>query len=282
MPETGHNDLKEVRQLSKSNSIEKTKELLGDLKQKIKNVQGGEEFKRILKTMAQFHSYSWCNTLLIWMQKPDSTRVAGYRKWQKLGRQVKKGERGIAIYAPMRIKVEIEDNEDEEDFILRFRIVYVFDLSQTEGDPLPTLECKPVADTHGALLDKLKNLCNKMKIEIVFEELKGIEGVSKIGQIVINSNRSATEKALIILHELAHEIIHSSIEKRIQLTNEQKELEAETTAWLVAQQLGLPETNSEKYLAIHQQSYDLMESLQVIHTTNQTILKFIASDLAGC
>ena len=129
-------------------SIDKTRELLGDLKEKVENIQSSEEFKKILKTMAQFHSYSWCNTLLIWAQRPDSTRVAGYRKWQKLSRQVKKGERGIAIFAPMKIKVKDSDNEDEEDWILRFRVVHVFDLSQTEGDPLPSLECESIKNTH--------------------------------------------------------------------------------------------------------------------------------------
>jgi len=259
-------------------SIERTKELLDQLKERIDLVQSSEDFKNVLAAMAKFHKYSWRNSLLIFMQCPCATKVAGYRAWQKMGRSVSKGQKAIWIFAPMLFKRKDEDEEDEEQVITMFRPVPVFDYGQTEGEPLPSLETQPITNTHEGLLEKLKELSDKLKIEITLKELPGMDGVSKIGEIVIDSRKNPTEQSLILLHELAHEIIHDTKTKRVQLTNEQKELEAETTAWLVAQQLGLPEMNSDKYLAIYQKSYDLMESLQVIHTTSQSILKSIAPD----
>jgi antirestriction protein ArdC len=93
-----------------------------------------------LAAAARFHEYSFGNVMLITMQKPDATRVAGFNAWKKLNRFVRKGEKGIVIIAPMRIrpKEHAEDAaNDEEQAFLRFKAAYVFDVSQTEGEPLP-------------------------------------------------------------------------------------------------------------------------------------------------
>ena len=261
-------------------SIERTKELLDQLKDRIDQVQSSEEFKKILATMAKFHSYSWRNCLLISMQCPYATKVAGYRTWQKMGRNVKKGESAIWIFAPMTFKRKDEDEEDDEQIVTMFRPVPVFDYGQTEGEPLPALETTSIANTHEELLEKLKTLSSKLKIEVTFEELPGIEGVSKIGQVVIDSRKNSTEQSIILIHELAHEIIHDSSQVRHQLTTEQKEMEAEATAWIVAQHIGLPETNSDRYLALYHKSYDLQESLAVIHKTSQQIINSLITPKA--
>ncbi len=253
-------------------NIKRSKELLEKLKEGINQVKSGREFKRILATMAKFHSYSWRNNLLIWLQCPAATRVAGYRTWQKMGRSVRKGEKAVWIFAPLLIKRKEENEEDEEQVVTMFRPVPVFDYSQTEGEPLPTMTGKYIPNTHEELLSKLKKLCGKMKIEIVFEELSGIEGVSKIGKIIIDSKKNPTEQAVILLHELAHEIIHDSSEKRCKLNTEQKEMEAEATAYILGQHIGLPETNSADYLSLYHKSYDLQESLAVIHGASQKII----------
>lgn len=256
-------------------TIERTKELLDQLKDRIGQVKSSDEFKRILSTMVRFHKYSWRNCLLIYMQYQQATRVAGFRTWKKLNRSVKKGEKAIWVFAPMTFKRKSEDNENDNEIITFFKPVPVFDISQTEGDPLPTISQMQIENTHEELLDKLKAITGKLKIEIKFEELEGIEGVSRIGEIVINSKKNPTEQSLILIHELAHEMIHDTLQKRIQLSKEQKEMEAEATAWLVAQQFDLPETHSDKYLALYHKSYDLQESLQVIHQTSQEIIKLL-------
>jgi len=119
-----------MEQVNDAQTTSKTKLLLGKLKQGISEVKSSEQFKAYLKAMSLFHSYSFANCILIAIQCPNATNVAGYRTWQKLGRQVKRGETGIAIFAPMRVKQKEDDNE-EVDYITLFRVVYVFDIGQT-------------------------------------------------------------------------------------------------------------------------------------------------------
>jgi len=253
-------------------TLERTRELLDQLKERIEQVKSSDEFKRILSTMARFHSYSWRNCLLIFMQFPQSTRIAGFRTWNKMGRFVKKGESAIWIFAPMTFKKKDEEKDDDETIVTFFKPVPVFDISQTEGDPLPSLNLKPIENSNEELLNRLKELSGKLKIEITFEELSGLDGVSRIGKISINSSKNPTEQAFILIHEIAHELIHDTIQKRIQTSKEQREMEAEAVAWIVAQHIGLPETNSDSYLALYHKSYDLQESLAVIHKTSQQII----------
>lgn len=189
---------------------------------------------------------------------------------------MKKGEKAIWIFAPMNVKRKNDDGkDDEEETITIFKPVPVFDLSQTEGEEIPTLKMNPIANSHEELLHRLRELSGKMKIEILFEELSSMEGVSRIGQVVIDSRKNPTEQAIILIHELAHEMIHDTIQTRLKLSKEQKEMKAEAVAYVVSQQLDLPETNSDKYLALYHKSYDLQESLKVIHQASQEIIKLL-------
>jgi antirestriction protein ArdC len=255
-----------------SNNQSKTRELLQKLKHGIQEVKSSDDFKRYLKAMSLFHHYSWCNCLLIAMQCPKATNVAGYQTWKKLGRQVKKGEKGISIFAPMRVKQQTNESEDEIDYVTLFRVVYVFDISQTEGDPLPEPPNFDIQDTHSGLLPSLIRFAESKNIKVSFEELTHCEGVSQLGHIIIQRDKNSTEQALILIHEIAHELIHNSGQKRHELTTEQKELEAEATSFVVSNQLGLPETHSDKYLALYEKSYDLQLSLEFIHAAAQEIL----------
>lgn len=136
------------------------KEITERLEQGVKKLFTSERYMEYLKTMSQFHNYSFNNTMLIAMQKPDATLVAGYQAWQKkFKRQVKRGEKGIQIIAPapIREKEEVEkfdpvtnepilrpdgkpETEEIEHIIPRFRLTTVFDISQTYGEPPPELE----------------------------------------------------------------------------------------------------------------------------------------------
>jgi len=258
---------------------EKTKKLLSKLSDGIREIQSTEEFKAILDCMACFHSYSWRNTFLIHMQYPEATKVAGYRAWQKLNRQVRKGEKGISILAPATYKKkehetdpETHEEKEVEKEVAYFFPVCVFDISQTEGEDLPSMDYKTIEDTHAEILEKLLTLARKNSIEVQFTELANCDGVSTNGKIRIQNSKNSTEKALILIHELAHELLHWNPETRPELSKELKELEAEATAYVVANALGIPATNSEQYLALYFKSYDLEESLEVIHETSQKIL----------
>jgi hypothetical protein len=114
------------------------------LQSAVEGLVGSEEWKAMLEVASRFHSYSVNNQLLIFAQRPDATRVAGYRAWQRLGRQVRKGEKGIAILAPCVYRTKTEPEDDGEPRELRrlrgFRVAHVFDIAQTEGEPIEGLD----------------------------------------------------------------------------------------------------------------------------------------------
>jgi hypothetical protein len=103
-----------------------------------------EGWRRFAETRATFHRYSFGNWQLIAYQRPDATQVAGFKSWQALGRQVRKGERAIRILAPMSVKERDEQGNETDERLTFFRAVPVFDISQTDGDPLPEAPREPI------------------------------------------------------------------------------------------------------------------------------------------
>ena len=131
-------------------TTEKTHRLLASLEQAVLDVQDSDTFKAYLRMAAKFHKYSFGNILLIASQRPDATRVAGFRTWHALGRHVRRGEKGIAIVVPFRSLRDNDEGEVEER--VRFGTGYVFDISQTEGADLPEVE---VPLTEGWTMERL-------------------------------------------------------------------------------------------------------------------------------
>src|SRR6056297_1354396 len=186
---------------------QKVKELLENLEERIEKVQSSQEFKEYLRFFSKFHDYSYQNILLIKMQKPSARLVAGYKQWQKkFDRHVKKGEKGIVIMAPYKYKkkvteinkylVEGEIVEKEKEFV-SFRPVYVFDISQTEGEPFPSLDIN-IKDDNPDLLDSLIKMANKLNIEVEFKPLReGLEGASKGGKVVVDKSLNNTKKSAV-------------------------------------------------------------------------------------
>jgi len=259
------------------NAREKTGYLLSRLSEGVKAIQSTEQFKAVLDCMASFHAYSWRNSILIHLQYPQASKVAGYRTWEKFGRHVKRGEKGISILAPsVYKKQEIDPITNEEVEVETtasyFFPVCVFDISQTEGNELPKIGLKAIENTHAETLEKMLGFADRCGISVEFVELANCEGISTGGKIKIQKDKNATEKVLILVHELAHELLHWDAEKRPKLTREQKEMEAEATAYVVANALGISETNSTEYLALYYKSYSLEKSLEVIHETSRKIL----------
>lgn len=123
-----------------------------------------DALKRYLNVMGRFHNYSFGNCLLILIQKPDATQVAGFRRWLALGRYVRKGETGIGIIAPMvyRKRAEVAAENEEEATLRGFKVVHVFDISQTEGEELP--EIAQVTGNPGELLCGLETLVRESGI----------------------------------------------------------------------------------------------------------------------
>jgi antirestriction protein ArdC len=165
-----------------------------------------EGFQRWLDARRLFHDYSLNNTLMIVSQRPSASQVAGYRAWQALGRQVRKGEKGITILAPMVVKKN--DDEGEGRRVIGFRAVHVFDIAQTDNEPLA--EC-PTADLQGddfaSLYVRLEGVARSegltVETEQLIPDLHGYYQRSK-NRIVLNDAMSRDQSAKTLAHELAH------------------------------------------------------------------------------
>ncbi|MEA3427846.1 MAG: ArdC-like ssDNA-binding domain-containing protein [Thermodesulfobacteriota bacterium] len=262
-------------------------EYLQTLIEEIKSEKSSETLLNYLDFCSKFHRYSFNNKILIWMSMPKATNVAGFHSWKKLGRSVKKGEKGIPIFAPMRVKQKVEptDNEGvtEEDENahqdqdrLFFKVVYVWDVSQTEGEPLP--EAPDIMGVSGSaknvfpLIEK-HILSEGISLEYV-NDLGDAYGVSRGGKIVILSSLTDTQKFCVLAHELAHEYLHKKAE-RIEYSKKLKETEAEATAYIVCRHFGL-NPKSSTYLAAYQtEDIDIQGSFGRITSTASRILRGI-------
>lgn len=195
-----------------------------------------ENLKAFLKVAANFHNYSLNNWCLIFSQCPHATRVAGYKTWQKLGRQVVKGGKSIKILAPRKYKKEDKHGVEKEN--LYFATTNVFDISSTEGDDLPSVF--KVEGDPGEYLDILEELVGDLDIELTWEDehLGGALGVSKGGAISVLSNIEPAQRFTTLVHELAHELLHRT-EDRASLSKQQKETEAEAVSYVVGQAIGV-------------------------------------------
>ena len=283
---------------------EQLKEITERLEQGVKDLFTSEKYTEYLKTMSQFHNYSFNNTLLIAMQKPESTLVAGYGTWsKKFHRQVKRGEKGIKIIAPVPIreKEEVEkfdpetnepvlrpdgqpETEEVEHIIPRFRVATVFDISQTYGDPLPELDTPE-------LIGSVENF------EIFMEAIRmvspapmryaEIEGESKgyysntNKEIVIKEDMSEKQTMKTAVHEVTHAMCHDRDlmeelgEKKNKMTIE---TEAESVAFTVCSFFNLDVSDySFPYLAGWASSMEMKELRSSMDFIRKTAGSFIDS-----
>ncbi len=217
--------------------------ILKSLETGVSDLFTSERYEEYLKTMAKFHNYSFNNTLLIAMQRPDATLVTGYRNWQSMGRQVMKGEKGITIIAPAPVKKKqkqevldrdhrpvLDENgvpvlKEVEIKIPRFKAITVFDIAQTTGEPIELLapqELQEAVRDYDFILQALKDIS---PVPIRFDE---IEGTSKgyyhniKKEIVIRKEMSESQTLKTVIHESAHAKLHDK--EHMEKTGEKKEL----------------------------------------------------------
>ena len=180
------------------------------LKQEVASVQDSDAFKRYLAAQAVFHRYSARNVFLILFQRPEATRVAGYTTWQKLGRQVRRGESGITIFAPAPFKQSTTDSttgEVTEELIPRFKTATVFDIAQTVGEPLPTIKLGEIVGSapegaYAVLVDFAASIGYSL---VPHPEDDEAEGRCSYQDQTISVQTAAPERMLhVLIHELAH------------------------------------------------------------------------------
>lgn len=250
----------------------------------VEDVQAGrsETLREYLKAMGRFHRYSLGNAILIQMQRPGATHVAGFRAWQQLGRQVNKGEHGIAIMAPVVYRQRArgaDDEEEEGDEIVRtFKAAFVFDVSQTEGRPLP--EFAKVRGDAGVYLQRLERLVSERGIRLERTQvLRSAEGMSTGGTILLKQGLSQAEQLSVLTHELAHELLHQG-EQDGPKDKKTRETEAEAVAYVICCGAGLDtNTASRDYIQLYNgDRKTLMDSLGRIQRMASEILEGITRE----
>ena len=232
---------------NKPTNRERLREITDGIEQGIKELFESEKYMRYLSVMSRFHRYSVNNTMLIYMQKPDATLVAGYNKWKdQFERHVKKGEHGITIIAPTPYKKKIEEQkldpdtkapildkdgkiitEEKEIEIPMFRPVKVFDVSQTDGKPLPELASSLSGNVpnYEAFMEALRR---SAPMPITFEAMAAdTDGYFSADhqKIAIRQGMSEVQTVSATVHEIAHSKLHN--QKKIQIANDEQYQEIE-------------------------------------------------------
>ncbi len=231
-----------------------------------------DSFREYLKAISRFHKYSLTNIMLIQMQCPHATRIAGFHTWKTIGRFVNKGEKAIRIIAPIVKKKSdlIERAMTEDSDICGFRIVNVFDISQTSGDELPQFE-KVTGNPHEYTI-RLNEFIAECNIELEYSDDLYCDGISLGGKIVIRSNLTPAENFSVSVHELAHELLHKSNDSI--LCKEVKEAEAEAVAFIISYAIGLDvNTSFSDYIQMYHGDKDtILRSIERIQKTSSIIL----------
>ncbi len=269
--------------MNREDALKKSDDALKELAEALRNGKS-DKLVEYLGMMSRFHQYSFGNCMLIAMQKPDATQVAGYGRWRQLGRFVKKGEKGLAILAPLirkRNKDDAKGIEQAQDatesrsgkVLFGFRVVHIFDVSQTEGQELPdfaTLQGDP-GDKLGKLEEIIK--AHGIAIEYLDQLPFGANGMSEGGKISINATRSKPQMFSTMVHELAHELLHWG-DRRESTTKVIRETEAEAVAFVVCKSIGLEtSTRASDYIQLwNGDEQVLLRSLEHIRNVASKIL----------
>ena len=284
---------------------QKVQEITDKLEEGLKELFESEKYKTYLSTMSKFHNYSFNNTLLIAMQKPEATLVAGYKAWQKnFERHVNKGEKAIRILAPAPYKIKEErdkldpvtgemmfdengmpQREQVEVTIPAFRAVSVFDVSQTDGKPIPELEAQELLSTVEGYEDFVQALMNVAPVPIGFEDIPGdSKGYfhTEEKRIAVQENMSESQTLKTMVHEVAHSMLHNKEINRDDLMEapakdrNTKEVEAESVAYTVCQHFGIDTSDySFGYIAGWSSGKDMKELKSSLDTIRKTASELI-------
>ena len=297
--------------MAENRSAQQVREITDKLEQGIKELFESERFKEYLRTMSKFYHYSFSNTLLIAMQKPEATYVAGYTSWQRnFDRQVMKGEKGIKILAPAPYKAKEEREKidpstqkpildadgkpvTETVEVMRpaFKVVSVFDISQTDGKELPDIivdELSGSVENYAAFFEALKQ---ESPVPIAFEDIPGgAKGYFSPleSRIAIQEGMSEIQTVKTAIHEIAHAKLHAihpdeKTAPEDKKDRHTKEVEAESVAYTVCQRYGIETSDySFGYIAgwsSDKETKELKGSLETIRKTAAEMIDSIDAKL---
>ena len=293
--------------LNAEKPAEKLKEITDRLEQGISELFESDRYKEYLSVMSKFHNYSFNNTILIAMQKPDASLIAGFNAWKnQFGRNVKRGEKGIRIIAPspFKVKKEMEKidpqtqrpvigrdgkpvTEEREVTIPAFKVVSVFDVSQTEGRELPNLAVDALTGDVDKYKDFFAALEKTSPVPVGFEKIEGsAHGYYHLEEerIALNEGESQLQSLKTLIHEIAHAKLHS-IDLNIPLDEQPnrpdrrtREVEAESIAYTVCQHYGLDTSDySFGYVAGWSSGKELTELKNSLETIRSTAAEIINS-----
>ena len=295
----------------KPTNRERLQQITAGIEQGIKELFEGEKYIRYLSVMSRFHRYSVNNTMLIYMQKPDATLVAGYNKWKnQFERHVKKGEHGITIIAPTPFKKKIEEQkldpdtkapildaegkavmEEREVEIPMFRPVKVFDVSQTDGKPLPELASSLSGNVQNyeAFMEALRRSAPvPLSVEPMAANMDGYFSPDQ-QRIAIRAGMSEVQTVSAAVHEIAHSKLHNYAKAQEEAARagdkeppkkkdrNTEEVEAESISYAVCQYYGIQTgENSFGYIANWSQGKELPELRASLETINKAAGELIA------
>ena len=298
--------------LTSEKPAEKLKEITDRLEQGITELFDSERYKEYLKVMSKFHNYSFRNTVLIAMQKPDASLVAGFSAWKNnFGRNVMKGQKGIKIIAPspFKIKQEMEKidphtqkpvigkdgkpvTEEKEITIPAYKVVSVFDVSQTEGRELPDIAVDELTGDVDRYKDFFAALEKTSPVPIGFEKIEGgAHGYYHLEnkRIAIDEGMSQLQTLKTAIHEIAHAKLHdidlnAPKDEQPRVDRRTREVEAESVAYTVCQHYGLDTSDySFGYVAGWSSGRELAElksSLETIRSAAAEIINSIDANIA--
>ena len=285
---------------------EKLKEITDKLEQGIQDLFENDRFKNYLNVMSKFHNYSFSNTILIAMQKPDATFVAGYNSWKNsFQRQVLKGEKGIKVIAPSpyNVKREMEKidpktqkpimgkdgkpmTEEVEVTIPAFKVVSVFDISQTEGRELPTIGVDELTGNVEKYPQFFKAVEQASPVPVGFEKIEGgAHGYYHLEdkRIAVNEGMSELQNLKTLIHEISHAKLHDvdlnapAEQQADRVDRRTREVQAESIAYTVCQHYGLDTSDySFAYVAGWSSGRELAELKASLETIRSTASELIA------
>ena len=254
--------------------------------------QPGQSMIPLLTSMSRFPKYSLANQMLIFAQRPDATHVCGYRAWNKAGYQVRKGEHGIAIYAPMRFAQRDAGALDDGATTsprLGFRVAYVFDISQVDalaGTDTAVLTTPAAADSPNAQRanEQLKAFLVGHNVELEYKALQqGLLGYTNGRRITCGQGQASHVEFATIVHETAHLLLHFPTDGSARPDLVTRETEAEAVTFLLCAQLGIAGTEASiEYIQSYRGTPDTLDaSLERIRATAQRLSAELAAIRLG-